>query len=233
MFSIVLVCLGVFQEYILTNIAQLIRLGHTQIYVLTDAALIPHFAPFSDVIHLVPVESLDDSFGFQQRSIQDKEYRGGFWHHTSARFFAQILVHYDYEKNDMYNFGKIRKKTDYIQQFPIFVEEQAFDSSSTSDSSIIDGERVFVSRGWSQFGGYIFDAAAIGQYVGGVDPRNCPGDTRGFVNETCVIKYADEGVVIWKTDGDDVKRPFLQRNNRQIIPIFNLHIHSKALMLYV
>lgn len=298
MFSVVLVCLGVFQEYILTNIAQLIRLGHTQIYVLTDAALIPHFAPFSDVIHLVPVESLDDSFGFQQRSIQDKEYRGGFWHHTSARFFvlyefmaqtgiknvihiendvliyyncdkvltvplfnkpdlyipfdsyerniasivyipcatvlAQILVHYDYEKNDMYNFGEIRKKTGCIQQFPIFVDEQAFvSSSSTSDSSIIDGERAFVSRGWSQFGGYIFDAAAIGQYVGGVDPRNCPGDTRGFVNETCVIKYADEGVVIWKPDGDDVKRPFLQRNNRQIIPIFNLHIHSKALMLYV
>ena len=305
MFSVVLVCLGVFQEYIMTNIAQLIRLGHTQIYVLTDNALIPHFAPFSDVIHLVPVESLDDSFGFQRRSIQDKEYRGGFWHHTSARFFvlyefmaqtgiknvihiendvliyyncdkvlsvplfnkselyipfdsyerniasivyipcahvlSQILVHYDYEKNDMYNFGEIRKKTDCIRQFPIFVDEQAFDlSSSTSDLSTFDlstfdGERAFVSRGWSQFGGYIFDAAAIGQYVGGVDPRNCPGDTRGFVNETCVIKYADEGVVIWKTDGDNdvVRRPFLQRNNRQIIPIFNLHIHSKALMLYV
>ena len=292
MFSIVLVCLGVFQEYIMTNIAQLIRLGHTKIYVLTNAALIPHFEPFSDVIHLIPVETLNDSFDFMRRSTQDKEYRGGFWHHTSARFFvlyefmartgvknvihiendviiyyncdkvlsvpllnkpdlyipfdsyerniasivyipsaiilAQILVHYNYEKNDMYNFCEIRQQTDRIQQFPIFVEERALDLST------VDGERAFVSRGWSQFGGYIFDAAAIGQYVGGVDPRNCPGDTRGFVNETCVIKYADEGVVIWKTDGDDdVKRPFLQRNNQQIVPIFNLHIHSKALMLYV
>ena len=35
----------------------------------------------------------------------------------------------------------------------------------------------------------IFDAAAIGQYLGGVDPRNSPGDTRGFVNETCVVNY--------------------------------------------
>jgi hypothetical protein len=127
----------------------------------------------------------------------------------------------------MYNFGEIRQKTECIRQFPIFVEEPTF------DLSIIDGERAFVSRGWSQFGGYIFDAAAIGQYVGGVDPRNCQGDTRGFVNETCVIKYADEGVVIWKTEDDNVKRPFLQRNNHQVIPIFNLHIHSKALMLYV
>ncbi len=292
MFSIVLVCLGVFQEYIMTNIAQLIRLGHTKIYVLTNAALIPHFEPFSDVIHLVSVETLNDSFDFKRRSTQDKEYRGGFWHHTSARFFvlyefmaqtgiknvihiendvliyyncdkvlsvplfnkselyipfdsyerniasivyipdaillAQILVHYNYEKNDMYNFSEIRKKTVCVQQFPIFVEERALDLST------VDGERAFVSHGWSQFGGYIFDAAAIGQYVGGVDPRNCPGDTRGFVNETCVIKYADEGTIIWKTDGDDdVKRPFLQRNNQQIIPIFNLHIHSKALVLYV
>jgi hypothetical protein len=129
----------------------------------------------------------------------------------------------------MYNFSEIRQQTDRIQQFPIFVEERASDSSSTPEE-----ERAFVSRGWSQFGGYIFDAAAIGQYVGGVDPRNCPGDTRGFVNETCVIKYADEGTIIWKTDGDDdVKRPFLHRKNQQIIPIFNLHIHSKTLMLYV
>jgi hypothetical protein len=293
MFSIVLVCLGVFQEYIMTNIAQLIRLGHTKIYVLTNAVLIPHFEPFSDVIHLVPVESLNDSFDFKRRSTQDKEYRGGFWHHTSARFFvlyefmartgvknvihiendvliyyncdkvltvplfnkpdlyipfdsyerniasivyipsaiilAQILVHYNYGKNDMYNFSEIRQQTDRIQQFPIFVEERALDLST------VDGERAFVSRGWSHFGGYIFDAAALGQYVGGVDPRNCPGDTRGFVNETCVIKYADEGTIIWKTDGndDDVKRPFLHRKNQQIVPIFNLHIHSKALVLYV
>ncbi len=35
----------------------------------------------------------------------------------------------------------------------------------------------------------IFDGAAIGQYLGGVDPINCPGDTTGFVNETCVTKW--------------------------------------------
>lgn len=282
MFSVVLVCLGVFQEYIMTNISQLIRLGHTDIYVLTDNHLIPLFEPFADIVKLVPVETLEDSFDFARHSRQDKEWRAGFWYNTSARFFilyafmaktgirnvihiendvllyyncdevlakplynssrlcipfdsyerniasivyipdailfGQILAHYDYAKNDMYNFGEIRKNTGLIDNFPIFVDEE-------SDIE----ERAFVSKGWSRFGGYIFDAAAIGQYIGGVDPRNQGGDTRGFVNETCIIKYADEGIIFWKTN--DMK-PFILIGGREV-PIFNLHIHSKALVLYV
>ena len=282
MFSVVLVCLGVFQEYIMTNISQLIRLGHTDIYVLTDNHLIPLFEPFADIVKLVPVETLVDSFDFARRSQQDKEWRAGFWYNTSARFFilyafmaktgirnvihiendvllyyncdevlakplynssrlcipfdsyerniasivyipdailfGQILVHYDYAKNDMYNFSEIRKNTGLIDNFPIFIDEE-------SDIE----ERAFVSKGWSRFGGYIFDAAAIGQYIGGVDPRNQGGDTRGFVNETCIIKYADEGDIFWKTN--DMK-PFILIGGREV-PIFNLHIHSKALVLYV
>ena len=281
MFSIVLVCLGVFQEYIMTNIAQLVKLGHTKIYVLTNAELIPHFEPFSNLVTLVPVESLNDSFDFRRHSTQDKDYRGGFWHHTSARFFvlyefmaktgtqnvihiendvllyyncdhvltaplknvtgicvpfdcyersissilyisdarsfAKILVNYDYGQNDMYNFSEIQKKTYLVGHFPIYMDEHG------------GGVRGFVSTGWSRFGGYIFDAAAIGQYIGGVDPRNRPGDSRGFVNETCVIKYADEGAIVWK-NVDDMCRPFLRMDVD--IPIFNLHIHSKELALY-
>lgn len=33
----------------------------------------------------------------------------------------------------------------------------------------------------------VFDAAAIGQYLFGIDPRNDKRDTRGFINETCVF----------------------------------------------
>jgi len=62
--------------------------------------------------------------------------------------------------------------------------------------------------------------------VGGVDPQNTGGDTRGFVNETCVIKNKDEGTIIWKMD-----KPFLRINDSEI-PIFNLHIHCKNLSLY-
>ena len=329
MFSIVLVCLGVFQEYIMTNIAQLVKLGHTKIYVLTNTHLIPLFEPFTELITLISAESLDDVFNFSAKSTHNKEWRDGFWHYTSARFFTlhsfmakhdvrnvihiendvllyyncdetlaepltnsrrihipfdsytrniasivyipdastlgQVLAHYDYGKNDMYNFSEIRKKTDLIDQFPIFMEDiqssedkglNALESASALGSASVNTdalgsasdkapralsaalesasalERAFVSHGWSRFGGYIFDAAAIGQFIGGVDPHNCPNDSRGFINETCVIKYNNEGTILWK-NCDGFLKPFLQTREAREIPIFNLHIHSKELTLYV
>ena len=274
MFSLVLVCLDNFQEYILTNIAQLLRLGHTEIYVLTNKHLFPEFEPFAPFLKLVDVEKLDDPFNFKGKSTLDKEFRGGFWFHTSARFFVihsfmfkygvkdvihiendvllyynvdkefvygtdkklyipfdtderniasivyipdsnifgQILEHYDFGKNDMCNFSEIRKRTGLIQNLPIFVS---------------DPLRPFVTNGFQK---YIFDAAAIGQLVGGVDPRNAAGDTRGFVNETCVIKYKDEGHIFWKlTDG--FTKPFIKTKGVDV-PIFNLHIHCKNLAAF-
>ncbi len=68
----------------------------------------------------------------------------------------------------------------------------------------------------------IFDGACVGQYIGGVDPRNTPGDTTGFINETSIFR-CDNCTIEWRTI-DSLKRPFL--NN---IPLVNLHIHSKDL----
>lgn len=66
--------------------------------------------------------------------------------------------------------------------------------------------------------GCLFDGAAIGQYIGGVDPRNAPGDTRGFINETTVIK-CNKMTVDWSNTS-----PILNG-----LPLVNLHIHSKDL----
>ena len=278
MFSLVLVCLENFQEYILTNIAQLLRLGHTEIYVLTNQHLFHEFEPFNDILKLVDVETLEDPFDFKGKSTLDKDFRGGFWFNTSARFFvihafmlkhgvkdvihiendvllyynvdeefdygndkklyipfdtyerniasivyipdadvfSKILEHYDFGKNDMYNFSEIRKRTQLIQNLPIFVE---------GEGTAL--ERTFVSNGFKK---YIFDAAAIGQLVGGVDPRNAAGDTRGFVNETCVIKYKEEGEIIWR-EIDGFNKPFIKFFTKEV-PIFNLHIHCKNLSIY-
>ena len=277
MFSLVLVCLENFQEYILTNIAQLLRLGHTEIYVLTNQHLFHEFEPFNYILKLVDVETLEDPFDFKGKSTLDKGFRCGFWFHTSARFFvihafmvkyglkdvihiendvllyynvdeefvyetdkklyipfdtferniasivyipdadifSKILEHYDFGKNDMCNFSEIRKRTQLIQNLPIFV----------SDDTTL--EKAFITNGFQK---YIFDAAAIGQLVGGVDPRNVGGDTRGFVNETCVIKYNNEGNIIWKL-ADGFTKPFLRMKELDI-PIFNLHIHCKDLASY-
>jgi hypothetical protein len=66
--------------------------------------------------------------------------------------------------------------------------------------------------------GFLFDGACVGQYIGGVDPRNTPGDTRGFINEKTIFQ-CDKAEVEWKEG-----KPYLN-----LFPLVNLHIHSKEL----
>jgi len=66
--------------------------------------------------------------------------------------------------------------------------------------------------------GFLFDAAAVGQYIGGVDPRNDGGDTIGFINETSVVK-CNKVKLEWIGE-------YMYIND---IPLVNLHIHSKDL----
>lgn len=72
----------------------------------------------------------------------------------------------------------------------------------------------------------IFDAAAMGQYLGGVDKRNIDGDTRGFINETCVIKY--NNYKFYWIKSNNLYKPYILINLK-LVQIFNLHIHSKLL----
>jgi len=129
-----------------------------------------------------------------------------------------ILDNYDFSKSDMWNFSVITKKTGIIQNFPIFIK-----------NNNLNQEQQFVSNNCELFP-FIFDGAAIGQYLGGIDPRNQPGDTRGFINETCVIKYNNYRV--WVEEIDGFKKPFIEIEGVKV-PIFNLHIHSKNLAGFV
>jgi hypothetical protein len=280
---VVLVCIDNFQEYILTNVKQLVRLGHKSIYVVTNGRFFYRFAEYYDKIQLVAIEDLTDSYNYNQKTQLDNQFRGGFWALTSARFFylyefmrsrdienvihlendvliyhnvdgvldmlipdrtkiylpfdtftrsiasimfipnhsifKSVLDNYDVSKNDMENFSIIQSQTGLIDNFPIFI--------SDPDGS---PEHQFVTKNFNQFN-MIFDAAAMGQYLGGVDPQNIPGDTTGFVNETCIIKY-DQYDFIWNAI-DGIKCPFIgvtdSAGTHCSYPIFNLHIHSKAL----
>jgi hypothetical protein len=74
----------------------------------------------------------------------------------------------------------------------------------------------------------VFDAAAMGQFIGGVDPihilNGVKGDQiRGFVNPDSVFKI-DQISLTWKEDDFLFKRPYADH-----IRIANLHIHSKDL----
>lgn len=278
--NIVLVCINNFQEYILDNIQQLIKLQHENIYVLTNEKFFNLFDKFAEKIKLIDIETLPDSFNYYSKTNLDKSFRNGFWALTSFRFFyiyefmkkydikdvihlendvlvyyncnciindfekkfvylpfdtfkrniasimyipsheifKIVLENYDLSKNDMANFYNIKNKTGLIKTLPIFPK------------IITDNEEVkFVSNNFDKFK-CIFDAAAMGQYLGGIDPNNDSSNTVGFVNETCIIKY-NQFKFIWITICD-IKRPFLKIGDAEIC-IFNLHIHHKDLYNFI
>lgn len=116
--------------------------------------------------------------------------------------------------NDMENFSNCYfGLNEYIDTLPIFLE---YNNNSITN---------MITKNFKHYNA-IFDAAAIGQYLGGIDPQNKSGDTRGFVNETCIINYS-HFKFIWKNK-DGLKYPYIIINNNEV-PIINLHIHCKNL----
>ena len=282
--NVVLVCINNFQDYILTNISQLIKLKHDNIYVITNPEFFSKFDDFKTKVTLVNVNELDESYSYEKKNnLGDKDFRNGFSYLTSLRLFyiyelmskyninnvihlendvliyyncdehlksilndnflylpfdtykrnvcsimyipnrdiyKQILDNYDFNISDMFNFSIIKEKTNLIKIFPIFIQNKN-----------LSEEQNFVSTNSDMFP-FIFDAAAIGQYLGGVDPRNDASHTIGFVNETCVIKYNNYKVWVEYDENEKRKKPFIIINDK-VVPIFNLHIHSKHLGNFV
>jgi hypothetical protein len=142
--------------------------------------------------------------------------------------FKKILDIYSPYETDMTNFVKIQKETGLIKQFPIFCDEYSSDS-----------EIAFVSNGFNNFE-YIFDGAAIGQFIGGIDPRNNPNfysvglspinneDYQiGFVSSECVIKYDKYGI-FWRDIDGFTKLPVTVLNiGPQMGTDSNLHQYKK------
>lgn len=280
--NVVLVCVDNFQEYILINIKQLIRLKHKDIFVITNTKFFDLFREFKKEIVLVPSENLEDIYNYKPGKNIDNSFRNGFWGLTSKRFFYlysfmkmrnienvfhienDVLIYYNCDilkkaidnkkicvpadtfnrsiasviyipncdvlglfldkynnqANDMVNLSYCQKIMPHMfDNFPICIQSDKYST-----------EQAFVTRSFKKFN-MIFDAAAMGQYLGGIDPRNNPNNTVGFINETSVIKY-DSFQFIWHTPSDNIKKPFIKIDNT-FIPIFNLHIHSKKLSVFV
>jgi hypothetical protein len=87
------------------------------------------------------------------------------------------------------------------------------------------GERAddpdFLSRDAQRLG-LVFDAAALGQHIGGTDPRNNRFDDRGFINEKSVYRIdalevsIGAGIHLRSSEGE------------KFYPVATLHLHNKA-----
>lgn len=125
--------------------------------------------------------------------------------------FDHLIQEYDCSKNDMENFAMFyHRHRDIVATFPII------------DNSV---QPSIYNHEFERFHS-IFDAAAMGQYLGGVDPRNIPGDTTGFVNETCIIQY-DKFQFKWMKKNENYV-PHIFIHDKWIL-VNNLHMHSKRL----
>ena len=81
------------------------------------------------------------------------------------------------------------------------------------------------SSGIDIFGG-IFDAASIGQYLGGVHWMNDPTDTTFFINESSDLKVSDFSFS-WAVQ-ENLKIPQLTFED-EVTSVLGLHMHSKNL----
>jgi hypothetical protein len=255
MCEVVLVDIGVFQRHIFHNIDNLRAFGNTTITVIVDPHLQPHFAHLTDDVTIVPTSELDSfdfdvlhrqSAGFWANTSKrlfyvysymmrhgktdcihvENDYMiyfdgselcggtkvlltmdapnrciPGFIFIPSHESLASLLSNYNHETNDMVNMAMFYHA-----------------NRDKCDALNIDPRAP----------GKLFDAAAIGQYVGGVDTIHTGGIIQpGFINETCVVDYSHFSFC-WVRKPCGLHVPCVLVDGRPI-QIHGLHIHSKAL----
>jgi hypothetical protein len=272
--KVVLVSTGVFQEYILHNIKNLLLHGNTDITVITEKTFFPHIQDvpeFKDVGLVATSELMSDvTKHFDATSTLDRVYRGGFWYYCSLRFFyiyeymkkydVKDIVHLENDTMVYTNLDNLKAGftvdkvyapfdtfTRVIPSFVFIPSHHAlkpiiakYDGTKTDMDNLALMDHVeplpiisvtdslhFFNKHFTVFDA-VFDAAAFGQYVGGIDKRNDPSDTRGFVNETCLFKY-DKYPFYWICDkSTNLWCPWIEIDGK-LVKIVNLHLHGKML----
>jgi hypothetical protein len=117
--------------------------------------------------------------------------------------------------DDMMSVGKFcSERTDLSSAFPTMPEAYLLDRG-------LDINRY--GNGLAAFGG-IFDAAAIGQFLGGIHWLNNPEDTRFFLNESSDLNMTDFDFS-WNVQ-NGLRQPCISYLDH-CTPILAIHVHSK------
>lgn len=141
---------------------------------------------------------------------------------------AKCFVKYTQSSyNDMQVIAIFKKQSDdnTIDHLPIVSREYVNNEEMISPYKHIPKDKYKYCLNVELFGS-IFDAAAIGQYLGGTHVTPTPG----FINESCVFNPS-QLTYEWLIDGEGRKVPFACYANKKY-RINNLHIHSKNLSAF-
>jgi len=133
----------------------------------------------------------------------------------SARDAAKI--------NDMVLLGGYRRSPGaLIDQLPIIPPD--YPAALRSAAGHVTANAAGYSKNFGALG-MIFDAAALGQYLGGIDPRNDGHPSEGFINESCLFDPRLLNVRMIR-DSRGYRIPVVKTASG-IHRVANLHIHSK------
>jgi hypothetical protein len=124
----------------------------------------------------------------------------------------------------MYRF----KGSKYLDMLPTTTAEYAQENPLADKKGTFPRHPTSYYKRAALFGG-VFDAAALGQFLGGVDPIHDPNST-SFLNTECVFD-ASRFSYFWEEDSQGRKIPYLVYKNQKT-PIFNIHFHCKRLHLF-
>lgn len=144
---------------------------------------------------------------------------------NALRDFLRFINTYEHRRLDMQLLSIYRKKCGEKKIKPLPVLMDTYHAKIPLKSK---KPEIYSAR-FEEFQA-IFDAAALGQWVGGQDPRNGPCE-QGFVNQDCIFD-ASTVKVDWEVDLKGRKVPFTLFDGKKV-PIINLHIHSKQLEKYL
>jgi hypothetical protein len=145
-----------------------------------------------------------------------------------ASCFAQ---HAHENKNDMYVLGLFKREygKTWLDTLPIIMKSY---TKSHELGSAMGHKAQRPAQYWNNLVEFtsLFDGAAIGQYLGGIDPRNGPCRP-GFINESCLFNPSKVHF-LWQMDSEGRRVPYMAFNGESY-RINNLHIHSKLLDQFV
>lgn len=141
-----------------------------------------------------------------------------------ADYFAKLATKH---LSDMAVIGLYRQEhsTSWIDSLPIIMPEYISTYPLRSPHNHVT-DRPYAYANQSKTFHAIFDAAAMGQFLGGIDPKHA-NNQPGFINESCLFNPSLlEYQWIVDEQGRSVPYAIFQSHAYKII---NLHIHSKRL----
>ena len=138
------------------------------------------------------------------------------------RYFTEHCVNKD-EMHSIMSFTKIHTEVDTWPVLPpgdntrLIYEDRRH--------CVDDIKRI--SKHSELFGG-VFDSAAVGQGIFGIDKIHNPNNTDGFINKDSIFDFSRIWFK-WVKEEGRLQRLYMSLDKEQFYPIFNLHIHSKDL----